>query len=367
LGGGFDDNVYSIHKIGSDFYFTGTFNTYDGLIARGVVKTDSNGIMDTNFVGLKSLTNPTGIIYNLIEDGVDDLVMVGSFINYNDNAASDNIVRINKNTGVPNLFITGTTFNSTANGILRLSNNQVIVWGTFTTYANNPYQRIIKFNSNWTRDNTYWNSATNFNQAVNNVIENIAGNYVVAGNFTTYSGGSKNRIVEINSTTGVATALFGTGSSIQIYDFAQDSSGNYYFLMDTFPGTFNGSTFTSRLVKVDSSGNMIPTATWGSGVGAFSGFVLSLFLDEPNGWIYLIGAGTDTPRRVSLSTGIIDQVWTDQQKIILGITQQFNSNAIYVDNNNKVYIGNDFTIYQSAGYNRFIRLNPDGTSNTTLS
>jgi len=42
-------------------------------------------------------------------------------------------------------------------------------------------------------------------------------------------------------------------------------------------------------------------------------------------------------------------------------------NSVYVDNNNKVYIGNDFTIYQSAGYNRFIRLNSDGTSNTTLS
>jgi hypothetical protein len=365
LGGGFDDNVYSIKKIGLDFYIAGAFNTYDGVLARGVVKTDSNGIMDTNFVGRKSLGNPTGIIHNLIEDGVDDLVMVGTFVNYNDNAASDNIVRVNKNTGTPNLFITGTTFNQSANGILRLSNNQVIVWGVFTQFGGNNYQRIIKFNSNWTPDNTYWNSSNNFNSTINGVIQNISGNYVVIGNFTTYQGVAQNRIVEIDATTGAKTALFGTGSNLQLNDIKQDSLGNYYIISQGSP-VFNGTTLTTIIFKVDSAGNAVPTATWGSGAGVFSGGATSLYLDEPNGWIYIMGGtATQIPRRVSLSTGAIDTTWTTQQQITLNLAGQLNSNAIYVDNNNKVYIGNDFTLWQSVGYNRFVRLNPDGTSNTT--
>ena len=366
LGGGFDDNVYSMNKIGSDFYFTGRFNTYDGVLSRGVVKTDSNGIMDTNFIGLKNLVNNQDI-YNLLDDGVNGLVLTGSFINYNDNAASDYMVRVDKNTGVPNLFITGTTFNSAAYEAIRLPDNKIIVYGAFTTWANNDYARIIKFNSDWTVDNTYWNASNTFPNGPNRVILNLTGNYAVVGTFTTYQGLTKNRIVEIDATTGLATALFGTGANGNINDITQDSSGNYYIAMSLATGTFNGSSYTSRIIKVDSSGNMIPSATWGSGVGAFSISPTSLFLDEPNGWLYIIGHGTDQPRRVVLSTGIIDQVWTDQQELIVNATQQLYGNSLYVDNNNKVYIGNDFTVFQSAGYNRFIRLNSDGTSNTTLS
>jgi hypothetical protein len=75
--------------------------------------------------------------------------------------------------------------------------------------------------------------------APNRIIENLSGNYVIVGNFTSYQGVLQNRLVEVNSTTGAKTALFGTGSNLQLNDIKQDSLGNYYIVAQVSP-TFNG-------------------------------------------------------------------------------------------------------------------------------
>jgi hypothetical protein len=215
-------------------------------------------------------------------------------------------------------------------------------------------------------DNTYWNSATNFNSTINQVIEGITGNYVAVGNFTTYQGVSQNRIVEINHTTGAKTALFGSGCSTQVRDIRMDSSGNFYIVASTLSNTFNGTTISSPVFKVDSSGNAVPLLTWGANQGTYNTAPSTIYLDEINGWLYLMGTQPQLfPRRLSLATGDIDTTWTNQQQTQFAGVGSNGARNFYVDGNNKVLIGNQFTIIQGQPYNRFIRLNPDGTSNTT--
>jgi hypothetical protein len=367
LGSGFDGAVWTIFERGTapnkSYYITGAFNSYDSVLIGGIVKTDQNGNRDTNFVGKKPID--TSAVRDIYFDTADNsIVLVGSFRFYDGFLNQSYMVRIDENTGGA-IGFTGTTFNALAAGILGTTTNKKIVYGTFTTYTGGTYQRIIRFNSDWSVDNTYWNSANNIGSAPNKIIENISGNYVIVGSFTTYQGVSQNRIVEVNSSTGAKTALFGSGCNSGMQDIKQDSLGNYYIITTSETPIFNGTSLSSLVIKVDSSGNAVPTATWGSGQGSFFNTPSSITLDETNDWIYLFGLG-DSVRRISLSTGNIDSVWTAQQQVILGNTTQVGAKSVFVDaDTNKVLIGQNFTIIQGQPYNRFIRLNPDGTSNTT--
>jgi hypothetical protein len=194
LGGGFDAGVYGMFDgVGfqpNSYYFAGTFNSYDGYLSPGIVKTDSNGNFDTNFVGKKAIS--TQIVYDLYFDPLDQTIVLGGNFQDYGTAGANNLVRIDKNTGDVVGF-TGTTFNDIVFGFLGTQLGKIIVWGNFTTYIGSSYQRIIRFNNDWSVDNTYWNSATNFNSTINQVIEGITGNYVAVGQFTTYQGVSQNR------------------------------------------------------------------------------------------------------------------------------------------------------------------------------
>jgi hypothetical protein len=369
LGGGFDNGVYGMFDgFGfqpNSYYFTGAFNSYDGHLSPGVVKTDYNGNVDTNFVGKRTIAS--GVVYDMVFDPLTDtIVLGGTFLNYGGFVNANRMVRIDKNTGDVVGF-TGTTFDANVFGFLPTQQSKIIVWGDFATYTGGSYRRIIRFNDDWSVDNTYWNASNNFNGNVNQVIENTNGNYVMVGVFTNYQGFTKNRIVEIDHTTGAPTSLFGTGSNFGLRDIKMDSLGNFYILSTSFGGTFNGQSYTSlAVIKVDSSGNLVPPATWGANQGSWNVAASNLYLDEVNGWIYLTGSQTDKVRRLDLATGDQDTTWGNQQQTIFGMAQYTAAKNVLVDyNTNKVLIGNNFYIFQGTPYNRLIRLNPDGTSNTT--
>jgi hypothetical protein len=361
LGGGFDNNVWGIYPSGSDFYFVGRFNTYDGNVSPGIIKTDGNGNIDPNFLGRKPLST-TQTIYSMFDDGANGLILCGTFLDYDGFVNADRFVRVDRNTGEA-IGFTSTTFNNVVYEIVPLSNGQRLVYGTFTTYTGGTYQYLMKFNNDWSVDNTYWNSSSNISNTPERVIENSSGNYVMVGNFTTYQGNPVSRIIEVDGITGLDTGLFGTGSSVSIRDLTKDSSGNYYISMGSNSGTFNGSSFTSPIIKVDSSGNLV--SGWGVGAGSFVLGSGHITIDETNGWLYTSYIGSDYPRRLVLATGDIDTTWTNLQQTNLGVSSQATSRMFYVDPSNKVYFVGGYTILQSHGYNRFIRLNPDGTSNTT--
>lgn len=369
LGGGFDGRIESIIPVydgpSYSYYITGQFNSYDGFLTGKIVKVDKNGNYDPNFVGRVLINN------TIINDGMlltgNTMVIGGNFQNYDGISGCNFFVKIDANTGAAVDF-TGTTFNDQVKGFVPTQLSKIVVFGGFSTYQGQNYRSIIRFNDDFSVDNTYWNATNTFSSPPNQVIENFIGNYVAVGNFTQYQGVSQNRIVEIDHNTGLKTALFGSGCSTLIRDIKTDAPGNYYIQtqQNVSSYTFNGITIPigRGLIKVDSSG--VVDLTWGVGMSGFSQAASNIYVDNINGFVYLGGAGTNIPRRLLLSNGDIDTAWTSQQQLVFGAQTLQSAKGIYVDDiTNKVLIGNNFTIIQGQPYNSFIRLNPDGTSNTT--
>ena len=126
------------------------------------------------------------------------------------------------------------SFNNTVLSIATATDGSgdVYLGGDFTTYNGAQAIRMVRLNTNGTIDPAF-PMALGFNGSVRSIVPagNQGVNLYVGGDFTSYNGIQKNRIVRINAN-GVFDQSFaiGTGfdNSVQFIALAEDGSGNLY-------------------------------------------------------------------------------------------------------------------------------------------
>jgi hypothetical protein len=128
---------------------------------------------------------------------------------------------------------------------LESMNGGLYYYGNFTgyTYGSNDFQsvRLVKLNENLSIDNT-WNATTGLNQVLytgSSIIEQSDGKILASGTFTTYKGVSANRIVRINTDgTRDTSFVIGTGFNNFTQEMAIDSLGR--IIVTGIFGSYNG-------------------------------------------------------------------------------------------------------------------------------
>jgi uncharacterized delta-60 repeat protein len=134
------------------------------------------------------------------------------------------------------------------------------------------------------------------------------GKILVGGFFTDYNGTAATRIIRLNADGTVdGTFVYGTGFNSTVQAITVQSDGKI-FVGGGFTD-YNGTTAT-RIIRLNPNGSIDGTFVYGTG---FNNFIYS----------------------------------------------------IEIQSDGKILVGGDFTTYQGDTYNRIIRLNPDGSTNTT--
>src|SRR5262249_62081973 len=113
-------SVWSIVPLGNgagDLYVGGAFASYNGTVANGLVRLNPNGIVDRTFVTGTGFNN-TVFSIALAGDGSGDLYVGGSFTSYNGTVANG-LVRLHADGTVDRAFVTGRGFNNTVDSIAR--------------------------------------------------------------------------------------------------------------------------------------------------------------------------------------------------------------------------------------------------------
>ena len=194
------------------------------------------------------------------------------------------------NSGAPNPL---PSFNNTVLSIATATDGSgdVYLGGDFTTYDGAQAIRMVRLNTNGTIDPAF-PMALGFNGSVRSIMPagNQGANLYVGGDFTSYNGIQKNRIVRINAN-GVFDQSFaiGTGfdNSVQFIALAEDGSGNLY-VGGAFT-VYNGFT-VNGLVRLKPDGSIDPTFVIGTGFDSTVYFIVPL----ANGDLYVGGAFTPT-------------------------------------------------------------------------
>jgi hypothetical protein len=150
------------------------------------------------------------------------------------------------------------------------SDGTIIAVGSFTSYSGVTRNRIVALNPNGTIK-TSFSSGTGFDFSVYGVKVLSDDSMIVIGDFTSYSGVSRNSIIKrtsngaIDNTLNVGTGLAGATAGLHAYGLVQDVDTNIIVVgaFTTYKGvTYNG------IVKIDLSGNAISSFDVGSGFNA---------------------------------------------------------------------------------------------------
>jgi uncharacterized delta-60 repeat protein len=310
---GFNSTVQSwVTQSDGKILVGGQFTFYSGSTQNRIIRLNRNGTIDTSF---NSGTGFNSFIFDLRVQSDNKIIAVGAFTTYSGSSVSG-IARLNISGTLDNTFNVGTgfTLSAQANHLKIQPDGKIVVVGVFTTYSGSTANRIVRINTDGTRDTTF-NTGVGFNQNMEAVILQSDGKIIATGNFTSYSGSSLNRIVRIN-TDGTRDTTFnlGTGLANSGYGLALQNDGK--IVCTSLSQTYSGST-NRFIIRINTNGTL------------------------------------DNTFNANAITGLA--------------TLSSTPNSLAINNDGKIYWGNSFSTFSgSFAPNRIVRLNTNGSVDETF-
>ena len=334
----------------------GAFTASLGITSRGLILLNTNGSYDSTFnvgFGFNSAVESSVVQ----SDG--KVVSAGLFTVYNSNNTS-RIARLNTNGTYDSSFVIGSGFNSTVEGLGIQSDQKIIVIGQFTTYSGQTRNRILRLNTNGSIDSTF-NVSTGFNNIPYSVTILPDNNVIVGGLFTQYQGVSRNRIVRLNTDGSYDTSfVIGTAFNSSVFTTSVQVDGKLIVAGDFT--SYSGLSY-NRIIRLNTNGSLDNSFVIGTG---FPGGSVRASAIQSDGKILVGGSffsysGINSSNIARLnSNGSYDSTFM--------VNQSFNSTVetISIQSDGKIIVGGVFTAYQGESFNRIVRLNTDGSYDSTF-
>jgi uncharacterized delta-60 repeat protein len=180
-------NCITVDPVTGKIYIGGAFTSWDGTAINRIARLNVDGTLDTSFnVG----AGFNGVVNVIVLDSSGKLYVGGAFTSY-DGVTANRIIKLNDDGTKDTSFDNTTGFNNTVNEITLDSTGKLYVGGTFTTYKGATENRIIKLNTDGTKDTTFVNT-TGFDAQVNTIAVDNNDDIWVGGNFTNWKGTTNN-------------------------------------------------------------------------------------------------------------------------------------------------------------------------------
>lgn len=282
------------------------------------------------------------------------ILLGGNFTKFN-GASALRIIRLNTDGTIDNTFSIGTGANATVRSIAIQADGKIIIGGDFTSYNGVSKNRIVRLDPNGVIDAGFL-SGVAANNSVNSIYIQPDGKILIGGAFTTYNGSSANRITRL-TTNGQVDVAFTTGTGLNgAVNSIILQADNKIIIGGSF-GLYNGSV-TNNIVRLDTLG-IFDAAFVSSAVGAIKTLAI-----QPDGKILAGGSFTaynsvTTNRIVRLnSNGSIDGTF------IAGANN--NVNSITLQSDGKILVGGSFTTFNGTIVKNFIRVDSNGSIDATF-
>jgi uncharacterized delta-60 repeat protein len=350
-GSGFDANINSITIQPDDkILVSGYFNNYNGVdCLDNLVRLNTDGTLDTTFNNGGSGFNGGVNLTRIQSDG--KILVSGFFTTYNGADCPDGFVRLNSNGSLDITFNnSGTGFNTYLSKMSIQSDDKIIVSGSFTTYngADCP-DYLVRLNSDGSLDELF-EVLFMSPPSINSISLQSDDKIFIGGYFTTNSG--INHFMNLNPD--------GTLNSLGNVKILTDYNGLLKY-EDNYHSVYSGRTLVDREyvdVRFDS---IISENTLAS-----NGLTKNINTVEIGGSIY----------KNTTIDGDYDFTLDNKSFNLLNITGGFNYNETGVSGNvvrylynqtDSILIGGDFFYYNGIDCpNNLIRVNRNGSLDTTF-
>lgn len=261
----------------------------------------------------------------------------------------------------------GLGFNESIYSVVLQSDGKILVGGHFSSYQGVTQNRIIRLNPDGTKDTTF-NIGTGFNWWPAAIKIQSDGKIVVCGNYNTYQGVIQNGIIRLNQdgskdNTFVSGNGFGTASEPYNYGLALGLQNDGKIIIGGQFGSYNGLSARS-LIRVNPNGSKDTSFVGGSGF--FLNITVRTIAVQPDGKI-LVG-GTFNSYNSAAQNYILrfNSDGTKDSTFNIGTGFSNYVNSIVIQNDGKILVGGEFSTYNGTTANKLIRLNNDGTIDTSF-
>jgi uncharacterized delta-60 repeat protein len=301
------------------------------------------------------------------------IVLAGGFTTWN-GVTVNGIVRLNADGTQDTTFTTNTgTAGTGTESIAIQSNGQILLVGGFTTWNGVTVNRIVRLNADGTRDTSFnTNTGTAASTFLNVVVVQPNGQILVGGSMTSWNGTAVGRIVRLNAD-GTRDATFTTnnngGAENNTVDTIAVDPVNNDILVGGFFSTWGGiNTLRFAILRQDGTFNTDRLTSGASGTDTGSNGVRGL-AEQPNGQILVGGSFTRWNRTTVVngiarlsSDGVLDTAFNTNT----GTASGGGINAMEIQPNGQILVGGAFTSWNGVTVNSIVRLNADGTRDTTF-
>jgi len=342
-------------------YVGGFFTSYQGVTANYIIRLNADGTKDTAF---DNSTGFNGGVYSIEIDSNGKIYVGGSFTSYK-GVAANGIIRLNADGTKDTAFDNSTGFTIPADTasvyITKIdSNGKIYVGGFFTSYKGVQANYIIRLNADGTKDTAFDNS-TGFDAEVNSIEIDSNGKIYVGGNFILYKGVEANSIIRLNPNGTKDTGFDNsTGFDGSVLRLILNSSGKLYVggIFELYKGVQANS-----IIRLNADGTKDTAFDNSTAFGNLE-LVYSLILDT-NEKLYVGGSFT-TYKGVTANNIIrLNADGTKDTNFDNSIAFDSSVTSLAIDSSGKLYVGGTFSSYKSITAEKIIRLNADGSIDAT--
>jgi uncharacterized delta-60 repeat protein len=241
------------------------------------------------------------------------------------------------------------------------------ITGGFTSYNGTSVNGLIKLNTDGTIDNTF-SVGTGFSQSSNydfnshTVLIQSDEKILVGGNFTSYNGTSRNNIIRLNGDGSIDSGFtIGTGFNGLLLKIKTQTDGK---IIAVGGFTLYNGVSSREIIRLNGDGSVDNTFSVGTG------FNSSLVYDveiQSNGKIIACGVFTEYDGTSSPGIARLNSNGTIDNGFIVGTGFNNNVFSLAIQSDGKILVGGQFTLYNSTTCNGIVRLNSDGSIDSTFS
>lgn len=360
VGTGFNNYVRTITLLSNGkMYVGGIFNSYNGTTSVCIARLKSDGSFDAAFATGSGFMNE---VTSILAQTNGKIIASGHFGGYKGTFIT-RIIRIDSNGNYDNTFNPGAGFDAGVYSAALQSDGKVIVGGAYTKFNNKSVHKLCRLNTNGSIDTTFKTELEYIvGEVINTVLIQADGKVLIGGKLICYS--KMNRLNSINrlENNGTYDHKFNHGTGFQVAEVAAFivqpddkiiAGGTFYSYNGTQINAIarlndDGTLDTTFKSGANISGNIETMSRQSDGKIIFGGGV-SFYNGKP--LKYFARLNTDGSLDTTFRAGA-------------GSNSTVYSTAIQSDG--KIVVVGNFTIFNDTTVNRIVRLNTNGTIDTSF-
>ena len=269
-------------------------------------------------------------------------------------------------------FAYGSGFDGAIRSTAIQSDGKILVGGEFTNYNGTGASKIIRLNTDGSVDSSFV-TGTGFSSNGYSAVLSIAiqsdGKILVGGYFHVYNETPARRIIRLNTDGSVDSSfVYGSGFSSDVTSIAIQSDGK--IVVGGKFGTYN-ETSASKIIRLNADGSVDSSFVTGAGV---QGELYTVKIQSDGkilvGGDFISYNGTSALNIIRLNPdGSVDTsfIIRSQYALLVGVPG-FNNRvlSITIQSDGKILVGGVFNNYNGTSANKIIRLNTDGEIDTSF-